>query len=119
MQFQGRGVRPIVFFEIKKGVSIHLATLNDKDLAQTVVEGYYLLMGSQQGIDNIVVALTDVAVTHYFKLKLPATRDKKEPRRELDVAWHHTVALGSYPPTSMEELIGFVNTLHCILNECM
>ena len=73
-------------------------------------------MGSQQGIDNVVVALTDVAVTHYFKLKLPTIR---EPRRELDVAWHHTVALENYPPTSMEELICFVNTLHCILDECM
>ena len=90
--------------------------MNGKHLAQTLVEGYYVMMGSEWGMDTIVVAVTDVAITHYFKLKLPSTRPKDQ-RRELEVVWHYTMKLQKYPPTQMNDLNEFVNFLHQILDE--
>ena len=63
----------MVLYETKKVVSISLHTVSAKDLAQTLVEGYYAVMGSSTNITSIVVALTSIEVTHYFKLQLPNT----------------------------------------------
>ena len=56
-------------------MSANVQTAKAKDLAQTLIEGYYALMGDES---SIVVALTNVAVTHFFKLKIPATQDGDE-----------------------------------------
>ena len=66
--------------------------LNGRHLAQTLVEGYYCLLGS--GVDSLVVALTSVDITHFFKIRLPATRGGvEEHERVLEVVWHHRVAV--------------------------
>ena len=111
-----REIWPIILFEIKKEVSTHLRRVNAKHLAQTIVEGYYLMMGSLQQINHVVVALTDVANTHYFRLRLATPTGG---RKELEVDWHHCVAFKEWMPTGPQEVVDFVNHLHDILCECL
>ena len=73
-------MKPLIVYELKKEVSPYLATVNAKNLAQTLVEGYYVLMGGDL-TTSVIVALTDVAVTHYFKINLRNTE-------MLEVEWH-------------------------------
>ena len=69
-------------------------SVNDKHLAQTLVEGYYALVGNQQR--SVVVCLSDVGISHYFKLRLSTGKAK------LEVVWHHKIALPNYPPKCEE-----------------
>ena len=48
--------------ELKKQVMPYLVSVDGKKLAQTLVEGYYLLLGGNQ--KYVVVGLSDVGVTH-------------------------------------------------------
>ena len=80
--------------------------LNGRHLAQTLVEGYYCLLGS--GVDSLVVALTlaltSVDITHFFKIRLPATRGGvEEHERVLEVVWHHWVAVPPFPKRICKE----------------
>ena len=52
----------------------YLVTINAKNLSQTLVEGYYVLVGSD--LKFVIITVTDVAVIHYFKIKLPSTRGR-------------------------------------------
>lgn len=113
---RGRVTKPLILYEMKKQVSNFLATIDAKHLAQTLVEGYYVLMGSECDMESIVVALTDVAITNYFKIKLPVTRDR-DSRRSLEVVWHKPLNMHRYPPADMEDLFPFVDSVHEILNE--
>ena len=91
-----------------------LANVDKKHLAQLFVEAYYLLIGHESSVNTIVVALTSVAVTHYFKLKLPSTRASK---RHIEVVWHRTVQLKTYPPADVKHLSTFVDYVHMALDE--
>ena len=57
-----------MFVEVKKDVSAHLATMNDKHLAQTLVEGYYLMKAGEN--DKIVVVITSLAVSYFFGVEI-------------------------------------------------
>ena len=104
-----------MLFELKKSVSNFIATLDEKNLAQTLIEGYYLMMGSED-LDSVVVALTSVAVTHFLKLKLPTTRDTKYTRH-LEVVWHHVVVMQSYPPAQKEDVAPFIDCLFQVFDD--
>ena len=105
----------IILFEIKKTVSPNVRTSIAKDIAQTLVEGYYTMLGSEFEQTSIVVALTSIEVTHYFKIRLPITRSES---RHLEIVWHHqVVVLGQYPPENAEQLIPFIEFVHEALNE--
>ena len=107
-------MRHIFLFELKRSVSF-LATLDEKNLAQTLLEGYYLMMGSEDS-NCVVVALTSVAVTHLFKLKLPTTRDTKYTRH-LEVVWHQVTVMQSDPPAKKEDVAPFIDSLFQVLDE--
>ena len=107
-------MRHIFFFELKRSVSNFLATLDEKNLAQTLIEGYYLMMRSEES-NCVVVALTSVAVTHFLKLKLPTTRDKKYTRH-LEVVWHQVTVMQSCPPAKKED-VAFIDSLFQVLDE--
>lgn len=71
--FRERGYQSLILYELKKEVSSFLSGIDEKHLSQTLVEGYYVMLGSTPDGDFIVVALTSMLVTHYFKLKLPTS----------------------------------------------
>ena len=71
-------------------------------------------MGHESSVDTMVVALTSVAVTHYFKLKLPSTRASNH---HIEVVWHLTVQLKTYPPADVKLLSTFVDYVHRALDE--
>lgn len=104
----------MALYELKKEVSSFLSNVNDKHLAQTLVEGYYTMLGGK--CDSIVVALTDIAATHYFKLKLPTTRPSAS-ERSCEVVWHHAVVLDKYPLSSKEQLNPFITFVHHVIDE--
>ena len=60
-------------------------------------------------IKSIIVAVTNVAVTHFFKLML------KDPKH-LEVMWHCCVEMTHYPPIE-SDLIKFIECVHMILGE--
>ena len=66
---QEEKLKHLILYEVKKEVDYHIHNAKAKDIAQTFVEGYYTLIGQQT--TSIVIALTSVAVTHYFLVKLP------------------------------------------------
>ena len=103
-------MKHLVLYEVKKGVSAHLSTVNEKNLAQTIVEGYYCLLGC--GVTYIIVALTDIATTHYFKLKLLTTGERK-----LEVIWYYSVTFPVYPPTSAKDLTPFLHGVKIALDD--
>ena len=86
-----------------------------KDIAQTLVEGYYTMLGGDN-VTSVVVALTNIQVTHFFRLQLPVTRDV-EAQRHLEVTWHHELMLENYPPSKVEVLSPLIELLHTIFDE--
>ena len=112
---KGGSFRLVVLHEVKKQVTPFLTSVKAKDLAQCLVEAYYVLIGST--VPHMVVALTELAVTHYFKVKLPSTRGKAD-RRHLEVIWHNCVVLRSYPPEREDVLVPFVQFIHYVLQTC-
>lgn len=115
MPFQkNRTLKCLILYEVKKEVSYNISTLDEKSLAQTIVEGFYLMMG--EGCDSIVVGLTNIAVTHYFGLKLPSTRASSQDR-SLEVAWHHQIAFENYPLEVVDQLNPFILFIHKVLDE--
>lgn len=107
--FQKISMRYIVLFEVKKTVSTNLHTASARDIAQTLVEGYYAMLSSEFGQTSMVVALIDIEATRYFKIRLPVTRSES---RHMEVVWHHQVVIGEYPPENMDELIPFIEFIH-------
>ena len=105
-------MKPLIVYELKREVSSYLATINVKNLAQTLVEGYYVLMGTE--LTSVIVALTDVAVTHYFKIKLHSTSNTEM----LEVEWHKPFTMQHYPPTSIDDVANFVGVVHELLDSC-
>ena len=79
-------------------------------MAQTIVEGYYTLLN--KSLPHIVVAITNISVTHYFKLVLSPDSQPK-----VDVVWHKLLEI-SYPPTDETDLKPFVAAVVDIINEC-
>ena len=102
----GRMIRSLVLYELKQHVASHLASVNENNLAQVVVEAYYALLGCDVNLPSIVVALTDVGTTHYFHLKLPITRNSgsssssssSSSSRKLELVWYERVMMRDYPP---------------------
>ena len=68
--------------------------------------------------ESVVVALTDVASTHYFKVRLPITRGG-DLTRSMEVEWHKACILQAYPPEEMKDLDLFIGDVHSILDECL
>ena len=60
---------------------------------------------------SVIVALTDVAVMHYFKINLRNTE-------MLEVEWHRPFAMQQYPPTSPDDEANFVAVVHELLDTC-
>lgn len=48
-------------------MALHITSVNENDLAQALVEGYYSFLGSQVELPGIVVALTDVGINSPFQ----------------------------------------------------
>ena len=109
-----REISPLIIFEIKKQVSQYLRNVDGKHLAQAIIEGYYVMRGSRQKLNTVIVALTDVANTHFFKLVLPSSEEKL-----LEVLWHHFFAFQEWIPRRQEEVVNFIEDLHGILTECL
>ena len=85
-----------------------------------------MILGGKPDCDYIVVALTSISVTHYFKLKLPTTRPARndgpcetETQRSCEVVWHHKIVLEEYPLASEDQLLSFIQCVHAILDETM
>ena len=95
-------MKPVIVYELKREVSPYLASVNPKNLAQTLVEGYYVLMGGD--LPSVIVSLTDIGVTHYFKIKLHNTE-------MLVVEWYRSFKMEQYPPTS-DDVAKFVTVIH-------
>ncbi len=57
-------VKPIQLYEVKKIVGMSLSQVDSHDLAQTLVQGYYVLY--EHAIPNVIVTLTDGLVFHFF-----------------------------------------------------
>ena len=104
----------IILFEVKKTVSSNVRTVVAKDIAQTLVEGYYTMLGSEFEQTSIMVALTSHEATHYFKIRLPITRSES---RHMEIVWHQQVVIDQYPPENMEQVIPFIEFIHEVLNE--
>ena len=111
-----RQVRMLVLFELKPSLSSYLTNVKVSHLAQALVQGYYALLGSAS---TIVVALTDIATTHFFKLKLKSTRSRDEVPRNIDLVWYKCLVLPRYPPTRKEDLFQFIEYFHFIINEVL
>ena len=75
-----RKTRSLILCELKKSVAYHVTSVEASKLAQAIVDGYYALLGAPQDLQGIIVGLTDIGITHYFKLKLPTTRNNNTPR---------------------------------------
>ena len=84
-------------------------------MAQTLVEGYYAMLGGVPTTSSLVVCLTNIEVSHFFLLKTPATRDREE-RRHLEVVWHNAIFIDAYPPRRQEEVFPFVEFVHEVLD---
>ena len=93
-----------------------LSLVDAKHLAQTLVEGYYTMLSRE--CDSVVMALTNVASTHSFKVRLPITRGG-QLSRSLEIEWHTACILQAYPPFQMKDLDPFITVVHAILNECL
>lgn len=109
-------MRMLVVFELKQSSSPYLANVKVMHLAQVLVQGYYALLGNSS-LCTIVVALTDIATTHFFKLKLPSTRPIAGVPKNVDLVWHKCLMLPRYPPTQEEDLFTFIEHLHFVINE--
>ena len=93
----GRKLKTLVSYELKQSVACHITSLNPSHLAQTIVQGYYALLGASQ---DVVLALTDIGTTHYFKLKIPSTRAANNMvPRHLELEWYKKIVLPQYPPS--------------------
>ena len=123
----GRMIKSLVIYELKQHVAFHLASVSENDLAQAVVEAYYALLGCDVDLPSIVVALTDVGITHYFHLKLPITRNSGSSSssspssryRKLELVWYERVMLRDYPPQKKEDLYEFIEFFHFILDQLL
>lgn len=120
----GRMIRNLVLYELKQHVAFHLASVSENDLAQAVVEAYYVLLGCDVDLPSIVVALTNVGTTHYFHLKLPITRNNgssssSSHSRKLELVWYERVMLRDYPPQKKEDLYEFIEFFHFILDQLL
>ena len=58
--------------------------------AQTIVGGYYTLIN--KSLPHIVIAITNILVTHYFHLIL-----NPGPQVKIEVKWHYLSKI-RYPP---------------------
>ena len=72
-----KNLKPLILYKLKKYVGYHLASVKDNDLAQAFVQAYCALLGND--ISSVVVVLTDVGVSHYFKLTPEAARPPPRP----------------------------------------
>lgn len=120
----GKRISSLILYELKQHVAAHLASVCENDLAQAMVEGYYALLGCDVDLSSIVVALTDVGTTHYFKLKLPITRNSSSSSssshsRNLELVWYEKVELSDYPPQKKEDLFAFIEFLHFVLDQLL
>ena len=79
-------------------------------MAQTIVEGYYTLLNKT--LPHIVVAITNILITHYFKLIL-----SPDSQPNIEVKWHHLFEI-RYPPEEESDVKPFVAAVVDILNEC-
>ena len=96
-------------YELKPAVSVALGDIKECHLAQTIVEGYYTLL--HKSLPYVVVAITNISITHYFKLVLSS---ESEPN--VQVVWHHCLQI-SYPPKEESDLNPFVEAVIDILDE--
>ena len=103
-------MKPVITCELKKMVGTSIRALTPGNLAQTVVEGYYALVNN--AMDCIVVVLSDIERSHFFKLK--KIEDNKE--KSLEVVWHHCVIISPYPPEKEDCLSSFIRFIHYILD---
>ena len=69
-----------------------------------------LSVGPELSIPSIIVALTNLAVTLFFRLNL------KQPLQGIEAAWHCCIQMDDYPP-SEPDVIRFVNTVHMAIRE--
>ena len=83
-----RETRSLVLYKLKPNTACHITSVDPANLAQAVMEGYYTLLEAPQELKSIIVGLTDIGVTHYFKLKLPSTRKSTTILRHLELIWY-------------------------------
>ena len=102
-------MKPVITCELKKMVGTSIRALTPGNLAQTVVEGYYALVNNT--MDCIVVVLSDIEKSHFFKLKKIEDKEKS-----LEVVWHHCVVISPYPPEKEDCLSSFTRFIHYILD---
>ena len=102
-------VKPLIICELKKTVGTSIRNISPRDLAQTIV-GYYALVSHNLG--SIVVVLSDIATSHFFKLN----KIEDNPEKSLDVVWYHCNIIKPYPPEEKDHLLSFVRFNHYILD---
>ena len=119
-------VRPLILYELKPSISSYVRTLHVPSLAQTLVQGYYALLGAHKELTSVVVALTDISTTHYFKLRFPlakrGTRTADNPAdlpKQMELLWYKCIDLPDYPPTEKEHFYLFIEHFHQVLNEIL
>lgn len=113
-----RKIRSLILYELKPSVAYHVTSVEAPNLAQAIVEGYYALLGAPQDLQAIVIGLTDIGVTHYFKLKLPTTRNNTTPRH-MELLWYQRIQLNNYPPTSVNDIKEFMEFFHKCITEVL
>ena len=111
--YQKTSTRAIVLFEVKKHVTPAIQTTKAKDVAQALVEGYYTMLGGMPPSSTVVVALTSVEVSHFFKLNVPNPGETCH----LEVEWYNTVYIPDYPPSREQTLFPFIQFTHEVLDE--
>lgn len=112
----GKVVQNLILFELKTVVAASVTSINGKQLAQVLVEGYYGLIGCEKNISAIVVALTDINSTHFFKLRLPTTRTPCG--KHLELMWYKKIEIKEFPPESTDGHVSeFIEFLHYVLDE--
>ena len=118
----GRLVKSLILYGLKKTVAGHLVSVDENYLAQAIVEAYYALLGGEVDLPSIVVGLTDVGTTHYFRLRFPVTRSSSSfssPPRKLELLWYERIFLENYPPKVKEDLFQFIEHLHFVLDQVL
>ena len=118
------GGRLVVLYELKKTVAHHLVSVDENYLAEAVVEAYYALLGGEVDLPSIVVWLTDVGTTHYFRLRFPVTRSSSyspppPPPRKLELLWYERICLEIFPPKAKEDLFQFIDHFHFVLDQVL
>ena len=100
-----RKITPVIVYELKKVVAVSLKNIKPRNLAQVLVEGYYLL----QQQDKVVTVLSDVNISHFFCLK-------KGETSPMEVVWYNSIVLQDYPPKAKNTLYPFLHFNHLVLS---